>query len=633
MGEVLVFCLTWIIGLAMMLFLLYFVSKHNLWFRKYGLTLFIVFLVIGFSVYFWGYFWGFAVDDSSLLHAIGSLFLALFSSGRIMVMELDIGSTKASENIELYRAIYGVVMFSAMILLAVMVVANIGGGIMGRLRLLFLQTIGSRHNVYLIYGVSQESVFLVKDIHKKDPNGTILVLCGRDEYADDTEDRKHLENDIYRYGAFKLSFALERRNLFLLKIASRCRKHSYIICMHSKRWKNIKLLNEICQAEGKKIPDRLHLYVLSERERIRRIAENNIYQKWDIHWEDPEELAARQLILSKEYLTVFPKSDNILGRVERDFNLAVIGWSGTAEELCRYLIPGVQTAGMHIRIQLFGAEAAEKTAYFQVSNPALGQAVQLDLCREEPDTKEFYEYFIHTSHCPDGIFFTGTDAAKNMELALRLDDILQRYQKKVPLFVKEKNISEDSGILKTEGLAGFGCQEQIYSYDILINEKLDGMAKAVHCFYKQYYGEQGDENTFWKTASIYEKFSSRAMAVHIPWKVCAAGYVIVSGLPDGSYEQDLEKNPVLVENLSIGEHLRWEASLFCEGWKSGTPEQMPPGSNKDPKKLLHTCLVPWEKLPEVGRYYDTDYQYLDTHLVKSIGHILKTAGYAMKKEE
>ena len=193
--EVFVFLLTWAVGILLLLVLLYFVSRHNLWFRRYGMTLFMVFLVLGFTVYFWGYFWGCEGDK-------GNLFLALFSAGRIFVVELDIGTTQAAEFNELYRAVYGVVMFAAMLLLVVTVLANVGGGIIGRIRLMFLRTLGSRHNVYLIYGSSDEAVHMVKDIYRKDRGSTVLLLSGRDETADE-EERKCIENEAFRYGALR----------------------------------------------------------------------------------------------------------------------------------------------------------------------------------------------------------------------------------------------------------------------------------------------------------------------------------------------------------------------------------------------------------------------------------------------
>ena len=181
LNNILIFLLIWIMGFFILAGVLYFISRHNLWFRKYGLTLFLGLLVMGFTVYFTGYFFGNISGGSSLIHAIGSAFLALFSSGRIMVMELDIGETGSLYMNELYRMIYGIVMFASMVMLAAMVLANVGGGIIGRIRLIFVKTVGTGKNLYFFYGLNRDTVELVADIHRKDPCGILFLLSIRDE--------------------------------------------------------------------------------------------------------------------------------------------------------------------------------------------------------------------------------------------------------------------------------------------------------------------------------------------------------------------------------------------------------------------------------------------------------------------
>ena len=56
LNNILIFLLIWIMGFFILAGVLYFISRHNLWFRKYGLTLFLGLLVMGFTFYFTGYF-------------------------------------------------------------------------------------------------------------------------------------------------------------------------------------------------------------------------------------------------------------------------------------------------------------------------------------------------------------------------------------------------------------------------------------------------------------------------------------------------------------------------------------------------------------------------------------------------
>ena len=630
--EVFVFLLTWAVGILLLLVLLYFVSRHNLWFRRYGMTLFMVFLVLGFTVYFWGYFWGCEGDKGSMLHAVGNLFLALFSAGRIFVVELDIGTTQAAEFNELYRAVYGVVMFAAMLLLVVTVLANVGGGIIGRIRLMFLRTLGSRHNVYLIYGSSDEAVHMVKDIYRKDRGSTVLLLSGRDETADE-EERKCIENEAFRYGAFKVSFTDDKRQPFVLRIAKRCQKNTYVLCMSKERWKNVRLLREICTGDPACAQERLHFYVLHESEKSSQIADQSWFKGWDVHWADPEQMTARQVMAMPEFLEICPEDWIRDGRADETLRLAVIGYSRAAEELCRYLVTGVQTTGMRVQIHMFGKDLKQEMAYFQAANPGLSAVADLQLREEEPGSHEFYQFFGGETELPQGIFCTGPDTEENAKVALRLAALARRSKRNSRIFALGRSVCEDKDVLCAAGIVAFGCMEQIYSYDILIGEELDAMAKAVHRYYKKFYGEEAELESLWKQAGLYEKLSSRALAVHIPWKLRCAGFEVTCGPASGAFSRALEENPRLQENLSRGEHSRWEASLFCDGWQSAAPEELPQGRNKDPETKRHACLVPWEELPEVSAYYGTDYQYLDTHLVKALEDILDDAGYSVRGRE
>ena len=199
------------------------------------------------------------------------------------------------------------------------------------------------------------------------------------------------------------------------------------------------------------------------------------------------------------------------------------------------------------------------------------------------------------------------------------------------MFVKAESTGMDRCVLERSGVVAFGCREQICSYDVLIGEKLDAIARSVHMYYQRFYGVDGDAHTLWNQAGVYEKMSSRAMTLHIKWKARCAGFDLIPGRPDGRYERMTAADEKLTENLSIGEHRRWQAYLVTEGWKSARPEELPVGKNKDTLTRRHACLVPWEKLPEVSGFYGIDYQYLDRLFVCSLEKIAGEAGYALKR--
>jgi hypothetical protein len=63
--------------------------------------------------------------------------------------------------------------------------------------------------------------------------------------------------------------------------------------------------------------------------------------------------------------------------------------------------------------------------------------------------------------------------------------------------------------------------------------------------------------------------------------------------------RDLKIDRQDLEELAQGEHDRWMRDLLDDGWR-------PTGGSKDPERMLHPLLVPWEQLEEADREKDRD---------------------------
>lgn len=390
----------------------FFISRNNLWFRKYGITLFFIFWFLSFTVYFGGYFLGSELVGNRFFHAFSSLFSAIFSSSRIMAMELDLKETGRLAEYEVYQVLCSTIVFVAILLLGTTLLSNIGGSVIGRIRLLFLETIGTRRNVYLIYGLSRETVYLTGDIRRCDAKATILLLQSRSENGEEKEQQETWQNDAFQYGASKVFLSSEKPLNFLMHVAKKCRLNTYVILMNPVRWKNTSMLRNFCSSKDSQKIAKIHFYVLYDRSKSERIAQIKGLREWDIHWISKEEMSARQVLLSPSFLEVFPSADCHNGRIGRELRLAVVGYSDTAEELVCYLSSCIQTAGMRICIEWFDTEICSKTAYLRVSRPELFKAVSLELLEEEPGSMEFYQYFMENDHLPDGIFLVCDEGGK-----------------------------------------------------------------------------------------------------------------------------------------------------------------------------------------------------------------------------
>lgn len=633
--NIVFFFTVWLGGFLVLVGGLYFISRHNLWFKKYGLTLFLGLLVLGFSIYLVGYYFGNTLGDGGILHAVESTFLALFSSGRIMVMELDLGETGTLYTNEVYRTIYGIVMFAAMVVLAAMVLANVGGGIIGRVRFIFVRRMGTRKNIYFISGMSEDVLQLVEDIHDKDGHGLIFLLHARDEDEVGGQEIKDLENRAFQSGATRIAFSATRRPYFICSVIEKCRGETYLVCMQQEKWKNEAMVRQIC-VDARSIPhNRFHIYALYENAKSERISDEQVFAGYDLHWLQVEELSARGLLFLPEFLKVFPTEKCVNGRINRDIRLGITGFKTGTDILCKYLVCGISTAGMRVHLMIFGEKerTQRETAFFFQSNPALASAVEVEVIGIEPDTEQFYSYMLKNEKPLDALFCIGGHADENIACALRVSELWEKSGHNIPLFVQGENLLEDKTVLERAGVTVFGCRQQIFSYEVFIGEKLDAIAKRVHWYYHASFGHSEDADNLWKCASVYEKMSSRLLAIHIPWKVMCAGYELREGGISGAFCQALDANRTLETNLAIGEHMRWQACLVMEGWQCALPEELEKGQNKDTIRRRHACLVPWGELQEVSALYGKNYQELDRQLIRALEYIVCAAGYSLQRRE
>lgn len=622
--------ITWIAGAFLIIFVLYIMSRKNLWFKKYGFAAFIILFLLGFTLFFIGYFFGYDTDVS-VFQALSSLLLSLFASARIMFTELDMAELGWFSEQYWFRLIYACVILSANIMLAATVISNIGGNIISKLRMFFLRILGTKHDLYLVYGLNDDSIFLIEDIRMKNPESVIFILTFTDD--DISEAQRELENKAFQSGAYKVEYQTKKDFYRIRSLIKKCRGLTYALFISHERWKNVSIAKGFCSEYSPKEFPELHFYLSYDKEKSTEISNDKIFLPWDIHWLSPEELAVRQLIISSEFLKIFPKEKCVDGRIDGKIELIIIGYSQIAQELCRYLSFCLQTAGLSINIRLIAKNIKDEFSFFKCSNPEIGKVVSFIPMECEPDSEQFYEYFSKEYKQFSGVFFAG-DYSENRLLAFRLKEILPFESRELPFYILTKNMEEDDYALKNLNISVFGCTEQIYNCEILIDEKLDAMAKAVHGYYNNVFDSRKDIESLWKQTSLYNKDSSRALAAHIPWKARCAGFYITDSYESyGVFSEKINSSAALLKNLSLGEHLRWEAVLFAIGWRSVSPEKLMPNKDKDNEKRLHACLIPWEELDNLYYYYQKDFKAIDIYLIQSLEKILSNAQLFLTEDE
>lgn len=80
-----------------------------------------------------------------------------------------------------------------------------------------------------------------------------------------------------------------------------------------------------------------------------------------------------------------------------------------------------------------------------------------------------------------------------------------------------------------------------------------------------------------------------------------------------------------LQNLALGEHLRWSSQLYVNGWDTWPLRDIPANavSNKDEDKKLHACLVDWDELGLVNKRFGEDYYSYDANNVINMFHLVR----------
>jgi hypothetical protein len=135
----------------------------------------------------------------------------------------------------------------------------------------------------------------------------------------------------------------------------------------------------------------------------------------------------------------------------------------------------------------------------------------------------------------------------------------------------------------------FGMIEDVFTWDVLLHEEDDQVARGIHDDYRSRHLQQGarTENVpAWDDLSEELRDSNRHAADHIPIKLRALGYhaeSLTEGMP-----RIANFSPDQVVLLAKMEHARWCAERWMDGWKYGAVTHH--------AKKINKHLLPWEEL-------------------------------------
>lgn len=235
---------------------------------------------------------------------------------------------------------------------------------------------------------------------------------------------------------------------------------------------------------------------------------------------------------------------------------------------------------------------------------------------QSPEARELIQQWCEEPDQLVSIVFTFSDPSLVLDSAFSLIPAMNKPNVRVAARIKDSQNLDSffPSCTPSENtlcrLTSFGLEE---AFDILLNPKKDKEEKFARDIHKAYVNlarelEKSDPESFgrkfnpdslkdWDELDPDYRESSRQQALHLGFKVRAAGYEIV--------DKDDPRQPItaflpssLLETLAIMEHNRWLAERRVFNWTLGKISY--------PAQRINKNLVAWEKLSDDTKKYDFD---------------------------
>lgn len=486
--------------------------------------------------------------------------------------------------------------------------------------------------LYIFSDCSPDSMVLAKSIRANVPSCD-MIFADREESEDYAEEIESLR--AVRYPA----------SIQELPVVHRKNKDVYYFCMEEDDEDLNNALHLITRYEeqDKTMQKHIHIFVLSEQKDVDVMLDSTNKGLIDIHVVNvPERIAYRLLDEHPLYEHIKDGRVTILLAGLTPVNIALlkaICWCG---QMGAYARPKIFAAGIQ-------SSGIERSLRHEVPDLFTGGYDLTFLhCA---DLTELYQRVRQEAISAHYISVAMEDDSRSLDVALSLRRIFYRaddtFTNCPPIFTLIQDHEKRAMVaqLKTPHtnekrrvsyhLTPFGDTAEILSYESLVHDPLDALAKNVHLTYSSIFSEDGriDVESELEKYNLLEvnKRSNRANALHIRYKLALVG-LDYTGRPDVQ-EMDLRQylTPERVEIMQRAEHDRWMAFLQTEGWTGASLEQVEAyrraeisgGTHKCDLMKMHPYIQGFEGLAELSEMLEgKDTTVYDRELITRIPDIL-----------
>lgn len=395
----------------------------------------------------------------------------------------------------------------------------------------------------------------------------------------------------------------------------------------------------------------------------------------EIHLIRESSLIAREIVkkyplLNSPGIKILPEA----GKVQGCFNVLLLGFAEQGEAILREVVCDGQFLHTDNGKDHFKVDIVDRNPeYFSCFEARCREAKErygLSFIQKDVHSGDFYRFLEENLASYNRIIIGFYDDALNMEIAAKIVEISRRQGVRLDyrnanrhfLLVRLSGFVPEQAINTIfSGLDFFGSQTEIYSPQVIIDEKLDKMAKTVNLYYlkkqekkrlldqlellreKQSHSaldkheqqemqeiskqldflENASEKDVlklldnWHTLSSFTRDSNNSMVISMR-NLCLLMGIDPKNFDRKVFDAFAER---LRDVYAETEHLRWNAFHFMRGIRTWAREDIPAGAvkpNDIENRMRHAALVDFAELPEVDKHFpgrrplqDNDYDIID----------------------
>ncbi|MGG3563108.1 NAD-binding protein [Neobacillus rhizosphaerae] len=510
---------------------------------------------------------------------------------------------------------------------------NVTSDSFGRIKIVIYRMLLNKRHV-VISGINEASVLLAKDLRRKEE--LVVIITSQVDHPQIPSLR---ENGVtFVFGEALETSVLKKANVL---------ESSHLILMDHNEAKNIDVfmkVKSLIKQENKIKKHKVNCFLHIKDDTFHSIfeeIENEIIeldvlrQSLDFHLFNLNKLKAK--ILFEDHPLYESGKVNIKSKNENDVaHLLIVGFGNTGQQVllqAARLGHFINRQKLHVTIVDKNGEARRSS--FLRRYKFIEKVCKINFITMDIDSEEFKKE----------MFEVNEKEITYIVICLESDHLdfissmfLHEEYKDIPILLEVRDDIKLANWIhinskKFQNLYCFGDLREIVSKEVIIDEKLDNLAKAINDFYCQ----ENSNGFEWDQLTTFLKDSNRSQADHINTKLRTLGLEMKEKSQVLGDDLILNETKYLqicrpyLEDLAIAEHNRWCAFHYLKGWNTKMTD-LSVGSHRDEHNKLHAGLVEWERLVELSSA-DKDYQDNNRDTIRNIYKILDNNGYVICAKE